>query len=148
VNWVISIPSIITCQPTPQAPTFPVIFLELEVVLREVDPDGLQRLQIKLLHVGRRRLQDELKLRVAEEPVGVLAVAAIRGAARGLCVAHFVRLGPLHAQKSLRRHGARTHFHVKRLLNHTAAFRPKALQAEQKLLKGERTALRLGNCLG
>ncbi len=123
---------------------FPVVFLELEVVLAEIDADGFQRLKIQLLHVDRRRLQDELKLGVAEEAVGVLAVAAVGGTPRGLRIADLIRLGPQHAQKGLRRHGARAHFHVVGLLEDAAALRPKALQAEQKLLKGERSGLRFG----
>ena len=79
-----------------------------------------------------------------EEPVGILAVAAVGRTPRGLGIAHLVGLGPQHAQKRLRRHGASAHFDIVGLLQHAAAFRPKALQAEQQLLKGERSGFRLG----
>ncbi len=114
----------------------------------EVDADGFQRLQIKLLHVHRRRLQDQLKLRVPEEAVGVLAIAAVGRTPRGLRIADLVGLGAQHAQKGLRRHGARAHFHVVGLLQNAAALRPKALQAEQQLLKGERGGFHGGFNLG
>ena len=104
---------------------------------REVDADGFERFEIELLHVDRRRLEDELELGVLEEAVGVLAVAAVGGAARGLRVADAVGLGAEHAQKGLRRHGARAHFDVVGLLKDAAALRPKALQAEEQVLEGE-----------
>jgi len=109
--------------------------------LLEVDANGFERFKIQLLHVDRRRLQDELKLRVLEEAIGVLAVAAVGRAARGLCVADLVRLGAEDAKKGLRRHGARAHFHVVGLLKDAAALRPKTLQAEEQVLEGERGGL-------
>jgi len=97
----------------------------------QVDAHGLERLEIQLLHVCRRRLQNQLELGVFEEPVGILAVAPVGWPARGLCVAHFVGLRTLHAQKRLRAHGPRAHLYVIGLLQHAAALRPKALQTEQ-----------------
>ena len=102
------------------------------------NPNRFERLQIHLLHIYRRRLQDELKLRVLEQPVRVLAVASVRGSARWLCIAHPVWLRPQHAQKRLRRHRARTYLNVVRLLQHAPALGPEALQPEQQILKRER----------
>ena len=61
----------------------PVVFFKLEVVVLEVDADGFKRFEVELLHVDRRRLQDELELGVLEEPVGVFAVAAVGGRREG-----------------------------------------------------------------
>ena len=84
---------------------------------------------------------DELVLGVAEVTVGVFAVAAVSGAARGLRVTDAIGLGAENAQKSLRGHGAGADFNVVGLLQDTAARRPEALQAEEKLLKGQRGGL-------
>ena len=112
-------------------------------MLAQVDADRFERLEVQLLHVDRRRLQNQLKLRMPKEPVGILAIAAIGRPPRGLRIAHAIGLGAQHAQKGLRRHGARTHLNVERLLQHAAARRPKALQAEKQFLKGERSDLGL-----
>ena len=122
---------------------FPVIFLEFQVVFLQVDADRFKRLEVQLLHIDRRRLQNQLKLCMPEEPVGILAVAAIGRPPRGLRVAHAIGFGPQHAQKRLRRHGARANFNIERLLEDAAARCPKTLQAEQQLLKGERSDLGL-----
>ena len=118
-----------TCQPMPQAPSvgdFPIVFFEVDVVLAKIDANRAQGFQIKLLHILRRRLQDHLHLRVLEQPIGILAVAAIGRPPRGLHVGHVVGLRPKHAQKGLRGHRARAHFDVVGLLQDTSALRPKA----------------------
>src|ERR1019366_9498986 len=104
---------------------------------------GFKRLDVEFLHVDRRWLEDELELGVLEEAVGVLAVAAVGGTARGLRVADFVRLGAKHAEKGFRRHGAGADFDVVRLLQNAAALRPETLQTEEQVLEGERG---LGRC--
>ena len=53
----------------------------------------LQGIQIEILDVLRRRLQDYLELIVALETVGVLAVAAVGRAAGRLNVGAVMRLG-------------------------------------------------------
>ena len=75
---------------------------------------------------------------VLEEAVGILAVAAVGGAARGLRVADAVGLGAEDAQEGFRRHGARANFDVIGLLEDAAAGGPKGLQAEEQVLEGER----------
>jgi hypothetical protein len=81
------------------------------------------------------RLEDELKLGVLEEAIGIFAVAAIGRAARWLRVTDAIGLGAEHAQKGFGRHGAGADFDVIRLLNDAAAFRPETLQTEEELLK-------------
>ncbi len=97
--------------------------------------------QIKLLHVFRRRLQNDLQLRVLIKTIGVLAVAAVSGTARRLHVCDLIRLRPQHPQESFRRHGAGADFHVVGLLQHAAAFRPEGLEPQDKLLKRQRVGL-------
>src|SRR2546425_7348 len=59
----------------PQRGGFPVVLVEPDVVLPRIDPEGGQRLQIEVLHVQRRRLEDDLELVVAVDAGRGLAVA-------------------------------------------------------------------------
>ncbi len=72
-----------------------------------------------------------------EEAVGILAVASIRRTARGLRIGNGKRLGTEHAQKGLRRHGARAYFDVIRLLQHASTLGPERLQTKEEFLKGK-----------
>src|SRR6266446_3039515 len=122
----------------PRSRRLPVVFLELDVVLPKVNPDRAQRLEIQLLHILRRRLQNDLQLRVLEQPVRILPVAPVRRAPRRLQIRHLVRSWSQHTQKGLRRHGPRAHFDVIRLLQHAAALRPESLELQDKFLEGRR----------
>ena len=116
----------------------PVVFFELDVVLAQVNADRGQRLEVKLLHVLRRRLQDDLELHVLEEAIGILAVAAIGRTARRLHVRDLVRIRSEHAQKGLRSHGAGADFDVVGLLHDRAAFGEESLELEDEFLEGRR----------
>ncbi len=48
--------------PRPEGRGFPVVFLKTNVVLLEVDADGAEALQVDVLHIDRRGLEDHLKL--------------------------------------------------------------------------------------
>src|SRR5229473_4613555 len=65
--------------PGAQGRRFPVVLLESNVVLLEVDADGAQAPQVNVLNIDRRGLEDYLKLGMLVQPVGVLAVAAVGG---------------------------------------------------------------------
>ena len=71
------------------------------------------------------------------EAVGVVAVAAVFGAAAGLHVGGFPRLGADGAQKGGRVAGARAHFHVIRLQEGAALGGPVLLKGEDDLLKAD-----------
>src|SRR5271157_1030791 len=73
-----------------------------------------------------------------EQPVGVLAISAISGAARRLHIAHTIRLGPKHAQEGFRRHGPRADLDVIGLLQDATVLRPESLQAKDESLEGQR----------
>ena len=113
----------------------PVVLLEAHVVRGGVDAERRQALQVQVLHVGRRRLQDHLVLLVLVEAVRVLAVAAVGRPARRLHVGDLPRLRPQHAQERLRVHGARADLGVPRLVDEAAALRPVALRAKMMLLQ-------------
>ncbi len=113
--------------PGAEGGSFPVVLLEAQVVLGEVETDGLQAADVEPLHVEGRGLEDHLELVVLAEPERVVAVAAVRRAARRLDVGHPPGLRPQNAQKSVRVHGARADFEVERLLEHASFARPELL---------------------
>ena len=122
---------------------FPVVFFELDVVLAQVNADRGQRFEVKLLHVLRRRLQDDLHLQVLEQAVGIFAITSVGGAARRLRVGDLVRIRPQNTQKSFRRHGAGAYFNIVRLLQDASPLRPKGLQAQNEFLKCKRIGIML-----
>ena len=102
----------------------PVIFLKANIVLFQRNANGAEALQVKILHVGRGRLQDDLKLRVLIQPVGVLAVSPVGGPTAGLHVSHAIRSRTQHAQKCFRMHRAGANLHIIGLLQHAALLHP------------------------
>ena len=133
-----------TCQPMPQAPRvgrLPVVLFELDVVLTQINAHRAQRFEIQLLHVFRRRLQDDLQLHVLEQAVGIFSITSIGGAARGLHVSDFVRLAaPARAEKFP------APWCRRRLQHHrVAAIRsraqPRRSAAQDEFLEGERIAV-------
>ena len=80
------------------------------------------------------------------EPVGVLAIAAVLGPARGLHVGRAPGLGPERAQGGRRVKGRRPHLHVVRLEDDAALIGPVALELEDQVLEGQ--SLRLSGLSG
>ena len=101
-----------------------------------IHAEALQALEVDFLDVGRRGLQDYLVLIVVLKPVGVLAVAAVGGAAGGLHIGDVPGLRSQHPQKSRRVHRPGAELDIIRLQDGTAIFRPVAFQGENQLLKG------------
>ena len=101
----------------------------------QVDAAGLQALQIELLHLVWRGLQDHLELLVLEETVRVLAEASVGGPPRRLHVGDAPRLGAEHAQKRFGVHRSRAHLDVERLLEETTPGGPELGELEDELLK-------------
>src|SRR5271156_2399348 len=99
-------------------------------MLAEIDADGSQRFEVEILNIGRRRLQDDLKLHVLEQAVGVLAVTAVCRATRGLHIADAVRSGAKDTQKSFWRHGSGADLNVIGLLEDATVFGPEGLEPQ------------------
>ena len=95
-----------------------------------VPADRAQALDVELLHIRGRGLQDDLVLKVFAQTERVVAVASVRGAPRGLDVGHAPGLGAQDAQESVGVHGARADFQVERLLDHAPLRRPETLEAQ------------------
>ena len=116
----------------------PVVLDEADVVQLRIDADGVERLEIELLDVRRRRLQDHLELVIVLQPVRVLAVAAVLRPARGLHVGRVPRLRPERAQRRRRMERAGADFHVVGLQDDAALLRPEVLQRQDQALERAR----------
>ena len=134
--------------PGPDGGIFPVVLDEADVVQGRIEADGAQRPQVEVLHVGRVRLQDHLVLVIVLQPVGVLAVAPVGGAARGLHIGRPPGLGPEGPQHRGRMQGAGPHLHVMRLQDQAAAIAPIAVQRQDQVLERQRTCWRWGGAHG
>ena len=150
-------PSHQTSQPRPQAPSgraLPVVLDEADVVQLRVDADGVERAEVEVLEVGRRRLEDDLELVVVLPAVRVLAVAAVGRAARRLDVGGVPRLGAERAQRRRRVEGAGADLHVVGLQDHAALLGPVGLQRRMMSWKlrgrssGDAGAVGFGSRLG
>src|SRR5262245_41109326 len=103
-----------------------------------VDANGLERIEVEILNVRGRRLQDHLKLVVMLKPVRILAVAAIFRPARRLNVSGIPRLRPERAQRRGGMESPRSHFHVVGLQNDAAPVSPVLLQGKNEALERPR----------
>ena len=101
----------------------------------EIDAAGFEALQIQLLHVVWRGLQNHLKLLMLEQPVGILAESSVRRSTRRLHVGHVPVRRTEHAQKGLGMHCAGAHFNIERLLEQAAPGGPEFRELEDELLK-------------
>ena len=108
---------------------FPVVFFEPDVVGARIDADRLEALQIDLLHLVGRRLENHLKLMVLEDAIRILAEAAVIGAPRRLHVGHVPRLRAEHAQQRFGMRRAGANLEVERLLNDASLRRPEGAQS-------------------
>jgi hypothetical protein len=110
----------------------PVVFLEADVVLGEVEPERAERVEIKLLHFERRRFEDHLKLIVLAEPERIVAIAPVRRPPRRLHVADAPGLRPEHAQKGRRMHRPGTDLQIERSLDDAPPLGPEVLQLQNQ----------------
>src|SRR5258708_22408295 len=116
----------------------PVILFKLDVRLAQINADRAERLEVKLLHILRRRLQDHLQLQVLEQAVGILPITPISRTPRRLNISNLIRIRPKHAKECLRSHGPGAHFNVIRLLNNRPALSVKGLELEDEFLERQR----------
>src|SRR5216684_4104712 len=123
--------------PGAQGRRFPVVLLESNVVLLEVDADGAQAPQVNVLNIDRRGLEDYLKLGMLIQPVGVLAVAAVGGPTTGLNISDAISVRAEHAQESFRVHCACAYFDVVRLLQDATLLHPKVRELQNQILEIE-----------
>ncbi len=104
-------------------------------MLQRIDAQAPEAVEVKILNVHGRGLHDNLELVVMLQPVGIFAVAAILGAARGLYIGHIPRLGPEAPEKGCLVKCARPDFHVIGLLQHAVFIGPVGLKGQYHFLK-------------
>ena len=150
MNWLTSIPSSQTSQPSPQAPRVGLSQSSSTKRMswrRRIDAERREAAEIEILAVGRRRLQDDLKLVIMLQPVRVFAIAAVGRAARWLDIGGAPRFRPERAQGGRRVERAGADFDIVGLQDHAALLRPKTLQIQNQGLKARPAAQLLShNC--
>ncbi len=124
--------------PRAQRRRFPVVLFEADVVLPRVDAARLEGLQIEVLHLVGRGLEDHLELVVLEQAIRVLAKPSVVGPPRRLNVGDAPMRRTEHAQQRLGMRGAGADFEVQGLLNQAAIGGPELLQLEDEVLEGQR----------
>ena len=129
--------------PCAEGGVFPVVFDEADVVDFGVDAQFAQGVEIEVLDIGGSGFEGDLELVIVLQAVGVVAVAAVFGAAAGLDVGGKPRLGAERAQAGGRVGSTGADFHVERLDDGAAFVCPECLQFEDDLLEGEH-----GLCFG
>ncbi len=100
-----------------------------------VDPDGAIALEQKLLALFRRRLQQHLILVIVLEPVGVLAITPVGGAAGRLHIGCLPRCVAQRPQRGVRGERARTDLDVVGLKDGAPLGRPEAMEGQDQILK-------------
>src|SRR5579864_1864910 len=130
-----------TDPPCAEGRRFPIVLLEADVMGAQVDPARLEALQVQVLNVVRGGLQQDLELMVLEEPIRVLAEAAIRWPPGRLDIGHVPWLAPQHAQERLRVHRPSAHLEIEGLLDEAALRGPVVRQLGNEFLKGHTRGL-------
>src|SRR5207253_6802761 len=103
---------------------FPVVLFKANVMFLKIDSDGSEALQIDLLDVGRRWFEDDLKLGVLVQAIGVFAIATVGGPTARLHIRDAVGSGAQDAEKGFGVHGSRADFDVVRLLENATLLHP------------------------
>ncbi len=137
-------PDLPALAPGAQRGALPVVLDEAHVVFGEHDAEGLERAQVDVLDVRRRRLDDHLVLVVVAEPVRVLAVAPVGGAHARLHVGRAPGTGVQAAQEGGGIEGAGADLGVVRLDDDAPLSLPEGLQAADDLLERGRRGCGLG----
>ena len=137
---MISIPSIHTSHPSPHAPRLGLSQLSStnRTSCCSIDPDRPQRVEVHVLHVVGRRLQDHLVLVVLLEAVRVLGVAAVVRPDGRLDVGAPPRLRAEHAKQGGRIRRARADLGVVRLDDDAPLLLPEGLKGRDHPLEGRR----------
>ena len=123
--------------PCAEGGVFPVVFHEADVVHLGVDAQFAQGVEIEVLDIGGGGFEGYLKLIVVLQAVGIVAVAAVFGAAAGLDVGGKPRFGAERTQAGGGVGCAGADFHIERLEQGAALGGPVVLQFEDDLLEGE-----------
>src|SRR5712664_3867529 len=72
----------------------------------EMDSDGPKTLEVEILDINRRRFEDDLKLRMLVQTIGIFAIAAVGGPTTRLDVGDAIGIGAKDTEKGFRMHRA------------------------------------------
>src|SRR4029079_1923084 len=122
--------------PSPERGAFPVVLDEADVMFFALDTDRLDRVEIEILQIIRRGLEDDLKLVIVLQTVGIFSITSVLGAARGLNESGTPRFRPQRAKRGGGVKRPCPDLHVIGLQDHAALLRPVMLQRENQILKG------------
>src|SRR5882672_1226221 len=115
---------------------FPIVLFEANVVFFELDANSTEALEVEVLDVYGRRLEDHLKLRMLVEAIGIFAVAAVGGPTTRLHVADAIGVEAKDTEKGFRMHRAGADFDIVRLLEDAALLYPKLGELQDQILEG------------
>ena len=115
----------------------PVVLDEADVVICRVDSNSLKRVEVELLGVHRRGLDEHLELIVVLQAVGVLAVAAVSGTAARLRIAGAPSAGAERAERRGGMEGAGADLRVIGLHDDATLGAPVLLELQNDVLEGE-----------
>ncbi len=106
----------------------PIVLHKAYVVGQGVEAEHPQGIEIQFLNIVRRRFEQNLKLIVVLQAIGVFAVAAVGGPPTGLHIGGVPGFRTDGPQKGGRMESARAHCHVQGLQHHATMGRPEVLQ--------------------
>src|ERR1700722_369116 len=101
--------------------------------------ERLQTLQINILHIVRRRFQNDLILEVVLHAIWIFTIAPISWSSAGIGRGHFPGLRTKHSQERARTHGGSAFLNIESLHDGTTATAPKRIQRMNHLLERETT---------
>src|ERR1700730_9481266 len=110
-------------------------------MLLKIDSNRGEALEVNVLDINRRRFEDDLKLQVLVQPVGILAAAPVGERTARLRVRDAIRGRSEHAKESFGVHGPCPDFHIIRLLQYATLPRPKLRQFQNQILKRDLDSL-------
>src|SRR5712664_287879 len=103
----------------------------------EMDSDGPKTLEVEILDINRRRFEDDLKLRMLVQTIGIFAIAAVGGPTTRLDVGDAIGIGAKDTEKGFRMHRAGADLDVVRLLEDAALLYPKLGELQDQILEVE-----------
>ena len=103
----------------------------------QINPQPRKAFKIDILTIDRRRFDDNLKLIIVLQAIGILAVPPVTRTAAGLHIGGAPRLRPQCPERGRRVKGARAHLDIIRLQKGTALFGPESLERQDHLLEAE-----------
>ncbi len=114
---------------------------------QRIKPQCFQGIQIQFLNIVRRGLQDDLKLIIVLQSVGVFTVAAIGWATAGLNVSGIPGFRADGTKEGRWVKGTGADFHIQRLKHHATVPGPELLQGQDQALKSLDVWIGIKRCL-